>query len=142
MVADLQKRRSGDDRSASRLQAILVDAYGDGRLPEEDAEAAHTVLESAQFRSWPGKARDLLGAYEADGDAARLAEDIRKFGRSIYAEDREGGDAAVGSAGARGAEGDGDGGGGAARLVLIGAQFVMDEYDPGLGQKGLERHME
>ena len=141
MVADLQKRRGGDDRSVSRLQAILVDAYGDGRLSEEDAEAAHSVLESAQFRSWPGKARDLLEAYEADGDAARLAEDIRKFGRSIYAEDREGGDAAGGSAGARGAEGDGDSGD-AARLVLIGAQFVMAEYDPGLGQKGLERHME
>ena len=141
VVADLRKRRSGDDRSVSKLQAILVGAYDGGLLEDEDAEAAMSVLDSTQFRSWPGKARELLGAYESDGDAVRLAEDIRRFGRSVYAEDREGGSDAAGAA--SGADSDAAGAAsGAERLVLVGAQFVMEEYDPKLGQKGLERHME
>ena len=133
MVADLQRKR-GD---VSKLLAVLSDAVDDGRLPEEDAEAAHAVLDSAQFRSWPGKARELLGAYDAGAvDAAALADDIRVFGRRIYAEDR-----AAGGGDVEGGGGAEEGGDGAGRLVLVGAQFVMEEYDSRLGQKGLERHM-
>lgn len=141
MVADLQKRRRGDDRGVSKLIGILADAVDDGRLPEEDAEAAHAVLDSAQFRSWPGKARELLAAHESDGDAAGLARDIARFSKSIYAEDRAG-DGGGGNAGTASAGGGRSGGDGAGRLVLVGAQFVMEGYDPRLGQEGLERHME
>ena len=141
MVADLQKKRRGDDRGVSKLIGILADAVDDGRLPEEDAEAAHAVLDSAQFRSWPGKARELLAAHESDGDAANLARDIARFSKSIYAEDRVD-DGGGGDAGNAAAEGGGIGGAGAGRLVLVGAQFVMEGYDPRLGQEGLERHME
>ena len=134
MVADLQRKR-GD---VSKLLAVLSDAVDDGRLPVEDADAAHAVLDSVQFRSWPGKAREMLGAYDAGGvDAVALAGDIRAFGRRIYAEDR-----AAGSGDDKGGGGAEGGAGGAGRLVLVGAQFVMEEYDSRLGQKGLERHME
>ena len=137
MVADLQKKRRGDNQSVQNIVRILSAAFEDGRLPEEDADAAHAVLTSAQFRSWPGKARELLATHEAGGDAAGLARDIARFGKSIYVEDRasDGGDDA-GDAAA------GNGGNGTERLVLVAAQFVMDKYDPRLSQKGLERHME
>ena len=139
IVADLRKRRGGDDRNVSKLLGIMVDAVGDGQLPEDDANAAHGILSSAQFRSWPGKARELLDAYKADGDAVGLVRDILRFGRSIYVEDRDGSggdDAGSGEDATAGRDG------AAARLVLVAAQFVMDEYNPRPSQKGLERHME
>ena len=141
IVADLRKRCQGDDRSVSKLLGIMVDAVDGGQLPEDDANAAHGILSSAQFRSWPGKARELLDAYKAEGDAAGLVRDILRFGKRIYVEDRDGsgGDDAKGGGGDGAAAGRDDG---TARLVLVAAQFVMDKYDPRPSQKGLERHME
>ena len=150
MVADVQQKRKAEDRDIPKLQKILIGAVrdggpqqpppggagaaGDDRLPEEDANEAYRLLGSDQFRLWRGQAHRLLAAYEADGDARRLANEILRFGRSIYAEDRAG-DAPAPAPSPAGAGRDG-----AARLTLIGAQFVMGEYDPRLGQKGLDRH--
>lgn len=72
----------------------------------------------------------MLAACEAGGDARRLASEILRFGRSICAEDRAEDNTAPAGAG----------GDGAVRLTLIGAQFVMGEYDSRLGQRGLDRH--
>ena len=133
MVADVQRKRKTEDRDIPGLQKILIGAAGDGSLPEEDANEAYRLLGSDRFRLWRGQARRLLTAYEADGDARRLASEILRFGRRIYADDRAGdgggGDAQAGAGAAD-----------AARLVLIGAQFVMGEYDSRLGRKGLDRH--
>ena len=138
-VADLRKRRKRDDRNVSKLLGILVDAVDGGQLPEDDANAAYNILSSAQFRLWPGKARELLGVYEADGSAAGLVRDILQFGRRIYVEDRAG--SGGGDAGRDHDATVGDNGS-AARLVLVAAQFVMDKYNPLHVQEGLERHME
>ena len=149
MVADMRQRRKAEDRDIPKLQKILLDAAwdgdprqpqpddagkaGDGRLPEEDANEAYRLLDSDRFRLWRGEAGRLLAAYEADGDARRLANEILRFGKSIYAAD---GDADADDGGtSAGADGDG-----APRLVLIGAQFVMDGYDPSMGRRGLDRH--
>ena len=149
MVADMQRKRKAEDRDIPRLQKILIGAAGDGgpqraqgdagaagdgRLPEEDANEAYRLLGSDQFRLWRGQAGRLLEAYEADGDARRLASEILRFGKRIYADDRAEDGGGEGDAQSRA------GTAGAARLVLIGAQFVMGEYDPRLGRKGLDRH--
>ena len=149
MVADMQRKRKAEDRDIPRLQKILIGAAGDGgpqqaqgdagaagdgRLPEEDANEAYRLLGSDQFRLWRGQAGRLLAAYEADGDARRLASEILRFGRHIYADDRAEDGGGEGDAQSRA------GADGAAKLVLIGAQFVMGEYDPRLGRKGLDRH--
>ena len=151
MVADMQQKRRKGDKDIQKLQKILINAVrdgdrqrpvqgnasaaGDGLLPEEDANEAYRLLGSDQFRLWHGEARRLLTAYEADGDARRLASEILRFGRRIYADDRAGDGGGGGGDAQAGA-----GAAGAARLVLIGAQFVMGEYDSRLGRKGLDRH--
>ena len=138
LVADLQQKRKEGDQYVSKLRGILVGALDDGKMTIEDADAANAVLVSDQFRQRPDKARNWIGAYESDGDATSLVQNILKFGRGIYAEDRnEKGAAGIG-ADATGTVGDkiDDAG-----LVLIGAQFIMDEYDSKLVQKGLEQHM-
>ena len=156
MVADMQRKRKTGDRDIQKLQKILIDAVrddsdhrhsappggagaaGDDRVPEEDANKAYKLLGSNRFRPWRDTARRMLAAYEADGDARRLANEVLRFERIVCAGDGEadGGGGDGGGDGARaGAEG-----GTAADLVLIGAQFVMDEYDPDVGRKGLDRH--
>ena len=156
MVADMQRKRKAGDRDIQKLQRILVDAVrddsgrrrpappgsagaaGGDRVPEEDANKAYKLLGSNRFRPWRDTARRMLAAYEADGDARRLANEVLRFERIVCAGDGEagGGGGGGGGNGARaGAEG-----GAASDLVLIGAQFVMDEYDPDMGRKGLDRH--
>ena len=78
----------------------------------------------------------MLEAYEADGDALRLANEILKFGKRFDLGDG----ANDGSGGGGDVRAGAGGGGGASNLVLIGAQFVMDEYNPRLGRRGLDRH--
>ena len=154
IVADLKQRRKTEDQDIPKLQKILVNAVSDGdleesqgedgttgdtRLPEEDALEAYRLLDSDRFRLWRGEPRRLLKAYEADGNARRLADEILQFGKSIYADETWEAGAGGGNDNGTPADADGDG---AAKLVLIGAQFVMGEYDSNMGRKGLDRHTE
>ena len=155
MVADMQRKRKTGDRDIQKLQRILIDAVrddsgrrrsappgragaaGDDRVPEEDANRAYKLLGSNRFRPWRDTARRMLAAYEADGDARRLANEVLRFEKIVCAGDGEAGGS--GNEGGDGAHAGAEGGT-AADLVLIGAQFVMDEYDPYMGRKGLDRH--
>ena len=149
MVADMQRKRKKGDKDIQKLQRILIGAArggtqqqsqgdagaaGTDMLLEDKANEAFLLLGSDQFRLWPDDVRKLLAAYEADGNARRLAKEILQFGKRF--EPRDGANGDSGGGGARA----GSGGDGSTNLVLIGAQFVMDEYNPGLGHKGLDRH--
>ena len=149
MVADMQQRRKKGDKNIQKLQKILIGAArggtqqplqgdagaaGTDMLLETKANEAFLLLGSDQFRLWPDDVRKLLAAYEADGNARRLAKEILQFGKRF--EPRDGANGDSGGGGAR----VGSGRDGSANLVLIGAQFVMDEYNPGLGRRGLDRH--
>ena len=152
MVADMQQVRKKGDKDIQKLQKILIDAVrdggqqepsqgdvgaaGDGRLPEEDADEAYRILGSDQFRLWHGEARRMLEAYEADRNVRRLANEILRFGKRFELRDGANGNSTESGESARA----GSGRDGIANLVLIGAQFVMDEYDPRLGRRGLDRH--
>ena len=130
-VADLQKRRREGDLNASRLQDALVAAAANEGLSQEDADTAYGLLESDRFRAWPGKMRELLDTYNVDRDAERLARNVQKFADSIYVGDgnREGSDA--------GDAGENEN----ASLRLVGAMFIMRDFDPYLGRKGIDRHL-
>ena len=130
-VADLQKRRREGDLNASKLQDALVDAAANEGLSQEDADAAYGLLESDRFRAWPAKTRELLAAYNVDGDAERLARGVQKFADSIYI-----GDGNQDGSGAGGASGNATAG-----LSLVGAVFIMRDFDPDLGRKGMDRHL-
>lgn len=121
-VADLQQRH---DKNAAELVSALVGAAMDGQMTHEDADAARRVLESAKMRSFGAKAREFLEGYRSDKDPANLAAKVRKFADSMYFEDE--GDAPP----PKEQE---------AKLKLVGAIFVMEEFDPALGRKGLERY--
>ena len=149
MVADMQQKRKKGDKDIQKLQKILIEAASDtsqqpsqgdvgaagaDMLRAEAANEAFILLGSDQFRLWPDDVRKLLAAYEGDGNARRLAKEILQFGKRF--EPRDGANDGSGGGGARA----GAGGDDAANLVLIGAQFIMDEYNPGLGRRGLDRH--
>ena len=124
-VADLQRKKRQHDKNTSKLVSELVMAAMDGRITHEEAEKARLVLESAQMRSWPAKSREFLEEYRAGKDPAALAGRVRKFADSIYLEDARDERTAKGED---------------AKLKLVGAIFVMEEFDPRQGRKGLERY--
>ena len=124
-VADLQQRRKQHDKNTYELVSALVGAAMDGQVTHEEADGARRVLESAHMRSWPAKSREFLEEYKKGEDPAALAAKIRKFADSMYFEDE--GEAPP----PKEQE---------AKLKLVGAIFVMDGFDPGLGRKGLEKY--
>lgn len=129
-VANLRSRRSESDLVVSKLQDELVTASTNGVLSKESADVAYQLLESNRFRAWTNEMRELLGAYKADGDAERLVQDIRKLADRIHVGDKipDGYDS--------GPTDEND----FTSLKLVGAMFIMKDFDPDLGRRGMDRH--
>lgn len=115
-VLDLQ-RNSQNDLDLN----ILVEAVADGRLPQEDADEAYGILSSHEMGQWKGTVKDILHAHESD--PVRMCEEIRQLASRIYLEDRTADRVAPAKS--------------TSQLLLVGALFVMDGFDPKLG-KGLK----
>ena len=130
-VAELQRRPREGDLVASRLQDALINAVDNERLSQYDASAAYSLLESKQFRAWTYEMRELLQAYEVDGDAEHLARDVQRLADRIHIEDEDIGSSDTGADESK-----------STSLRLVGAMFIMKGFDPDLGRKGIERHLD
>ena len=130
-VADLQKRRKEGDHVASKLQDVLVSSATQGRLTSKDANFMYGLLESDQFKAWPNKLRDLLKGYNDDGDTERLVQNMQKLADDIYVTDRDSVTSVTKGMDEKKVD----------DLRLVGAMFIMENFDPDLGLKGMDRHL-
>ena len=121
-ASELRTRRPG-----SELKQVLVEAVVADKLSEQDIDPAVKVLESEQMRHWLPDLRDIYKQHE--NDAAGMCKAILGLADRLYLRDREP------EAHMTPVEQD-------AKLKLVGAVFITDSFDPKLGKKGLDRHVD
>ena len=124
-VADLTRQRRQGDKNITKLENILVDALTSGKIDEKTADDAHKSLTSDGMKMWPDKIKEFISAYETTGDVGALASLIIDFTKGNYINVEPDLKVPVEE--------------GAEELKLIGAMFVMDEFDPNIGRSGLDK---
>lgn len=134
--AKVMNRPKPVDNDISKLELIIIEAGGDGRLEDSDMDDACRLLRLEQIRLWPDEVRTLLEMHNpSDSESpARLVSGVRDLAKRIHADDKSADDPGGKKEAAVGASA-------LAQPTLIGALFIMGNNSPKPVRRGLDRHM-